>query len=125
MKAKSVPDFIRRVAAWATRIKTRLLKRKKCEAKLDLIDDQAETLCAIAEGLRSVSEIENRISTLYSDDHSKKTVVLSTVHKAKGLEWGRVFIVRETFLKQHNLEEENIYYVAITRAMKHLTFIGG
>ncbi|MCH7726076.1 MAG: ATP-dependent helicase, partial [Planctomycetes bacterium] len=62
-----------------------------------------------------------------------------TVHRAKGLEWERVFILdpglipsiwsvraykkdpdRYSWMMQ---EEANIRYVAITRAMKELTYI--
>lgn len=126
LKAKSVPDFLGRITAWATKMKNRLSKKKDCESKVALIDDQAETLTAVAEGCNNVAEIENRIRDLFqdSDSSSRPAVILSTVHKAKGLEWNRVFIVRKTFLRRDNREEENIYYVAITRAKAHLTFIG-
>lgn len=127
LKAKSVPNFIEKVTGWAKKLKHRLTKKKNCEAQMIQIDDQAETLCAIAEGLNSVGEIEQRIRDLFqdSDSSSRPAVVLSTVHKAKGLEWPHVFLLRSTFLKRQNREEENIYYVALTRAMRHLTFIGG
>lgn len=126
MKAKSVADFIGKVCKWAGRLKSRLLKKKNVESKIASIDDQSETLSAVAEGCKSVGEIEQRIRDLFqdSDESARPAVVLSTVHKAKGLEWKRVFLIRETFLKRRNREEENIYYVALTRAKEHLTFVG-
>lgn len=125
MKAKSVPNFIEKVTGWAKKLKLRLTKKKNCEARILLIDDQAETLCAIAEGLNSIHEVEQRIRDLFqdSDSASRPAVVLSTVHKAKGLEWPHVFLLRSTFLKRQNREEENIYYVAMTRTKSHLTFV--
>lgn len=125
MKAKSVPNFIEKVTGWAKNLKLRLTKKKNCEARILLVDDQAETLCAIAEGLNSIHEVEQRIRDLFqdSDSASRSAVVLSTVHKAKGLEWSHVFLLRSTFLKRQNREEENIYYVALTRAKSHLTFV--
>jgi len=46
------------------------------------------------------------------------------VHKAKGLEASRVFLLEET-LNTRNREEENIYYVAVTRAKDQLTWARG
>jgi DNA helicase-2/ATP-dependent DNA helicase PcrA len=59
-----------------------------------------------------------------------ETLVLSTIHQAKGLEWSRVFVPRlidESFPNYRALdepggedEERRIFYVAITRAMDEL-----
>ena len=50
------------------------------------------------------------------------SVMCSTVHKAKGLEADRVWILEDT-LKSGGLEEENIRYVAYTRARKELCLV--
>jgi DNA helicase-2/ATP-dependent DNA helicase PcrA len=59
------------------------------------------------------------------------TLVLSSIHQAKGLEWSHVFIIRlvdESFPNYRALgepggeeEERRIFYVGITRAMNDLT----
>lgn len=124
LKARSVPDFIGRANAYGERQKARASRGKNSEARCNQIDDQVATLVALAEGVSSVKEIEARCIDLFkdSDDSPKPAVVLSSVHKAKGLEWNRVFLVSETFsCKGH--EEENIYYVAVTRAKHHLSFL--
>jgi DNA helicase-2/ATP-dependent DNA helicase PcrA len=64
-------------------------------------------------------------------DEPEETLVLSTVHQAKGLEWSRVFIPRlieDSFPHYRALgepggeeEERRIFYVAVTRAMDELT----
>ena len=64
----------------------------------------------------------------YDDEEN---VVLSTVHQAKGLEWEAVFVLgvsagqfpSERSAREHKgLEEERrLFYVAVTRARKHLT----
>jgi len=61
----------------------------------------------------------------------QKRLVLSTIHQAKGLEWEVVFIINvandafpnsRAATEQNGLEEERrLFYVAITRAKKHLT----
>ncbi len=60
----------------------------------------------------------------------KSKIVLSTIHQAKGLEWSAVFIINlssgafpsdRAFREPNGLEEERrLFYVAITRAKKHL-----
>ena len=60
-----------------------------------------------------------------------ETLVLSSIHQAKGLEWSRVFVprlVEDSFPNARALdepsgedEERRIFYVAITRAMDELT----
>ncbi|KKW17591.1 MAG: ATP-dependent DNA helicase [Candidatus Magasanikbacteria bacterium GW2011_GWA2_50_22] len=60
----------------------------------------------------------------------KEKIILSTIHQAKGLEWGAVFVMNlasgsfpsDRALKEDNgLEEERrLFYVAITRAKRQL-----
>jgi hypothetical protein len=128
MKAKSVPNFLEKVQAWSEKQIARLnaSKSKNIEKKVEQVSDIAATLCAIAEGASSVNDIEARITNLFSDtdSNSKPAVVLSSVHKAKGLEWNRVFCLTETFRRGKGREEDNIYYVAITRAQRELYMVG-
>lgn len=125
LRAKSVPDFIRKLYAWGDKQKSRVAAGAKAEAKLSLITDQVETLNAVAEGADNIAAIESRLLNLFqdSDTTAKPAVVLSTVHKSKGLEFPNVFILSATFKKSRGTEEANIYYVAVTRAMKTLTFV--
>ncbi len=81
----------------------------------------------------SQSEIESRTSTAGSNFNQEKPLVLSTVHRAKGLEWRVVFI---PMLSEDNFpssravgdteafeEERRVFYVAITRAKDQLYLI--
>ncbi|HLX38778.1 MAG TPA: 3'-5' exonuclease, partial [Candidatus Binataceae bacterium] len=62
------------------------------------------------------------------DSPESAQVTVSTVHKAKGLEWPRVlvaadfnrFIRRELGVVRRNLEEACVIYVALTRARNQL-----
>lgn len=74
--------------------------------------------------------------TSLSEEYSKKSatqgdrVILSTIHQSKGLEWDSVFVIRltqggfpsdKTIGEEGGIEEERrLFYVAVTRAQKHL-----
>jgi superfamily I DNA/RNA helicase len=125
LRAKSVPNFLFKLNAWGQKQKNRIGKSENSEARIGVIEDQVAVLVAVAEGVRSVSEIEARINELFQDSNgfAKPAVVLSSVHKAKGLEWNRVHLLSKTFKPGAEGEEANIYYVALTRAKKELVFV--
>jgi superfamily I DNA/RNA helicase len=128
MKAKSVPQFIERVEGWREKQVARALKIKKQTArenKVAVVADQAEMLVAMAEGCASVAEILTRCDSLFGDSTGpspKDAVVCSSVHRSKGLEADRVFIIADT-IKDGSREEDNISYVATTRAKTRLTLV--
>lgn len=129
MKANDVPDFVKKVTEWQAKQVDRLMNAKNPEKKIELVNDTAETLIALSEGCNTVSDIDYRINSLFqdTDETSKPAVVLSTVHKAKGLEWGRVFILESSFVARPGAptgEESNIRYVAITRTKSELYLVG-
>lgn len=127
MRAKGIPDFIAKVQAWLAKQHERLAKAKNAEKRLEQASDIAQTLIALAEGCDTVPAIETRLASLFqdTDSTSKPAVVLSSTHKAKGLEWHNVYLLAETFRQSRGGEEANIYYVAVTRAMRSLWFVGG
>jgi len=70
------------------------------------------------------------IDALFSDNRDGSVLTLATVHKSKGLEWDRVFILDPKLMpskyarQQWQLDQEtNIHYVAITRARQELYYI--
>ena len=132
LKARSIPDFMTRLGKWEEREEKRLRAsgKKSAEARIDLIHDQADTLRALAEGLSGPKELEARIDALFSDTGpDSRAVVCSSVHRAKGLEADRVFILEDTLIRnalpgrpRPGREEANIEYVAITRARSELVW---
>lgn len=127
LKARSVPDFLTKLGNWAERQKRRAAISGS-QAQIASIEDQELTLRAVAEGAASVHEISKRLNELFQDskDGDCFCVVLSTVHKAKGLEWDRVFVLEDTFRSNSDEgEEANIRYVAYTRAKQELVLTVG
>ncbi len=92
--------------------------------------DKIEAIEAISEGFTKTEDIIKKISEIFRDDNGKG-ICLSTVHKAKGLENDRVFILdRDKFYPKWAMknkvqagQEKNIEYVAITRPKKYLGYI--
>lgn len=84
---------------------------------------------ALSKGISKPIDVIKKIKSIFSDNKSNG-ICLSTVHKSKGLENERVFILQPELLpsKRATLEwekkqEENLQYVAYTRAKKTLGFI--
>jgi len=127
LRAKSVPDFFKKLTSWGEKQTKRIMAGggKHAQSKIELVNDQVVTLQTVAEDCNSVSDIEAKITSLFEDSDSARrpAVVCSSVHKAKGLEWEKVVLLDETFKNKsggENQEEANIFYVAVTRAKKTL-----
>lgn len=127
LKARSVPDFIKQADRWLAKQIQRLAKSKNAQKRIEDATDIAMTLKEIALDCKNVEEILARIEMLFADMDATQRhncITLSSVHKAKGLEWPRVFLLFNTF-RRGKEEEDNIYYVAVTRAMRELYIVGG
>lgn len=106
---------------------------RNASQRIELISDQAETLKVLAEVSSSLSDLCLRLDNLFQDsqsEYAKPAICLSSVHKAKGLEWRTVYLLNETFFKarpgstaEQAEEEKHIHYVAITRSQANLYFV--
>ena len=112
------------------------LRAKGDDAAADLMNDK----CAAMESLVTyattqgwnVHKLESFIQGMFADSENPETpkdvVVLSSVHKAKGKEWDRVFLLgRAQFMPSpftktdwEAQQEKNLIYVAVTRAKHQL-----
>ena len=119
-KAKTVDAFLVYLDKWEAAEKRRMLSRKPVAGDTGAIEDKATCLRTLCEGSDTLAEVTKRIETLFADDDNTSRIVLSTTHKAKGLERDRVFVLRGTYGKLDSEEAENLYYVAVTRARETL-----
>lgn len=83
----------------------------------------------LSRGLDNPQDVIEKIDSIFGDD-SKGGITLSTIHKSKGLEADRVFIIHPELMPSKYAEqdweieqEENLRYVAYTRAKSYLGFI--
>lgn len=97
-------------------------------SRAQTLEDQLDTLLALSDGIATVAELKTRIDTIFSDEES--AVTFSSIHRAKGLEAARVFILHHDLLphplakKDFEIQQElNLQYVAYTRAMRELYIV--
>lgn len=86
--------------------------------------DKVEALEALCDGAADLTEAVGRIDRIFSEISEGRHIVLSSIHRAKGLEWDRVFMLENT-LKETSVEERNLRYVGVTRAREHLVLVQG
>jgi superfamily I DNA/RNA helicase len=128
--ADSIPEFVKRVSAWedsqVAKLTAKMTRKNEdtISKKIEAVNDQAATLQVLAEDAITPYEVIERISSLFTDNGlgSAGFITCSSVHKAKGLEANRVYVLADT-LRTYNQEELNIQYVAITRAKKVLVMV--
>lgn len=114
-------------------------KNIKNPSKLQLLEDKLETLIILIERCQyiqktTVYDLQCLIKSMFSDsteDNLPNVVVLSSIHKSKGLEFDRCFILgndqfipsKYAILDWQQEQEENLKYVSITRAKNELVYI--
>lgn len=107
---------------------------KGLEERAEAVSDRVETLFVIMASLPAGSKLPDlkaAIDRLFGDTpegQRPQTLTLSTVHKAKGREWNRVYLLgRDRYMpskfarQEWQLQQEiNLIYVAVTRAKQTL-----
>lgn len=130
-KVQNLEALENRLNEYLERETTKLLAKKQ-EAKLSIVEDTVETIKIIIDQCRlenkyRVDDLLAYIDDLFADD-IKGMLTLSTIHKAKGREWRKVFWLnragtcpspwaRQEWQKE---QEKNLCYVAATRAKEEL-----
>lgn len=132
LKLKNLSDLDERLEVWAARQDKRAAKlsEKAALAAREMIADQKETIKVLSEGLATVAELNARIETLFTEvvkGQKIDFVVCSSIHRSKGLEADTVYLFTETLYPggRRDTEEQNIEYVAITRAKRRLVLVTG
>jgi superfamily I DNA/RNA helicase len=133
--AQSINRFRQQLGAWYM---TEMMKASNAGSisAAERIEDQHQIILYALNYVRDPREIEGLLETIFLPD-STCWITLSSVHKAKGLEAERVYLLRETFGRHQTRrdwegnivkvppkrEELRIEYVGITRAKHVLTWV--
>jgi hypothetical protein len=119
-KSKTIVQFTEYVNAWREQEVKRLLAEKKDPIATI---DKAECLLNLCEGTLTIKDLKETIEKLFNDVNDTAKVIFSTTHKAKGLERDRVFVLTNTYRKGAGGEEDNLWYVAVTRSKSELYLV--
>lgn len=97
-------------------------KRAKLEKSRDpgAIEDQAECIEVFLDATDTLGQAIAYAEHMMSFSGQIK---LSTIHKAKGLEWPNVYILDVHRINRQHTQENNLWYVAVTRSQDRLTYI--
>lgn len=128
-KIKNIDRLVAQLEKYRDREVTKLTAKGK-ETAAEQVNDRVDCLLALAEGCPDVDCVVAKVNRMFKDDKDEevKTLTLSTVHKAKGREWNRVYILgyneympsRWARQKWQQEQETNLIYVAITRSQLEL-----
>lgn len=125
----SMKELLERLVLWRDREVSKAIAAKRQE-RAEFVIDQADTLIGLSEDCDDVSDLIDLIERVFADD-GKPRVVCSTIHRAKGLEADRVWLLSDTLDRikpkdeVQEVEEQNLRYVAITRARRELVYVHG
>lgn len=132
-KTESFTNFGKALNDWLEKEKNIIMTRggdeDAIEQKITYLQDTADCLSIIyqREEVNTLTELENAVLDLFSDERS--SVTLSSIHRAKGLENDRIFILGPTqivFRGQREWmreQEKNLSYVAHTRHKQDLIYV--
>lgn len=104
-------------------------QESKDKHKANRLSDYLACLKAIGDQYSATTfeELEGGIRILFN---SPGPITLATIHKAKGLEWPRVYLIRPDLCPHPNAtseedlqQEYNMLYVAVTRAQEYFGYL--
>lgn len=132
LKAKNLIDLHDKLEIYRKNETQKLEKKgKKANGQILALNDKIDTVIALSEGLSDLIELHAKVKQIFSDADTKNAVLLSSIHKCKGLEAENVFIIEPSKIPhpmamhvEWQLEQEwNIKYIAFTRAKKVLIIV--
>lgn len=130
----SSTELITLIEAWREKeVAAENKKKNPEESRIIAISDRADCVSVFAEACSNSVETLARIEEIFTDEGQKDAfILLSSIHKAKGLEARRVFFLRHKHAPcPHPMakqawareQEDNLCYVAITRAIEELVYV--
>jgi DNA helicase II / ATP-dependent DNA helicase PcrA len=119
--------LIEQLEEWSSKEIAKLEKKgDRAIGRIQQIEDSEETIWELCEGMDTIPQVVQRIEQIFkdfNDDGSPvEAVILGTLHRTKGLQGNRVFVLHSE-LMPHPMAGPNFYkgelcaiYVAVTRA---------
>ena len=127
LRPESVEDLLAKLDRWEDKEVAAALKKQE-EDRAEGIKDKADSVRCLLSSCNTVHDLFILIEEMF--EVKENATMLSTIHKAKGLEAERVFwlnkpteMPRWAKLPWQQQQEINLYYVAATRAKDSLFMI--
>lgn len=134
-KAETVEELTGKLSDWLhVETQKENAKRNPSEQRLITLQDRYDCLMCFVEGATTVDAVIRKIEDVFTDSKTGDFIRLSPIHKSKGLEARRVFLLEpEGATVPHPMaksqwakeQEWNLRYVAITRAIEELVYVSG
>lgn len=130
LKPTCIPELRQRLRDWEANEKRKLLEDDP-QANLSRIEDRADSVRTFIDcsGASTVDAVCKAVDDMFSDK-VEGAIMLSTIHKAKGLEADRVLFLDSQLIPSkyatqewQKQQETNLLYVAVTRAKSYLGYI--
>jgi superfamily I DNA/RNA helicase len=110
------------------KLQKRGVRKPSLHPKMELFEQRLEVIECLMNEVGTVDELKRLIDSIFTDE--VKGIMLSTIHKSKGLENERIFLICPELLPSRYAttewmltQERNLLYVAITRAKKELIYV--
>lgn len=134
MKAKTIADLVAKLEIFREREVAKFTAKGE-EGRAEGVSDRVACVLTFIEVLneneRTIAKLLVKIEALFKDGNDG-TLTLSTVHKSKGREWHNVAILEPELMPSKFArqawqadQEQNLIYVAVTRAQDHLIYLRG
>jgi superfamily I DNA/RNA helicase len=120
-KKKNVKAFLTWLQKWEEKEKINYIA-KRPNGNTEFITDRAECLRTLCEDAKDLTEVKLNIDKLFSDKDEKNIILLSSIHRVKGKQSEKVFILKDT-LRYYDQSEKCCVYVALTRTSNLLYFV--
>lgn len=109
-------------------LKNRGVRNPSLHPKMELYNQRLSVIECLTEEVSTVDGLRGLIEGIFSDDI--EGIMLSTIHKSKGLENERIFFICPELIPSRFAttewmfeQEKNLYYVAVTRAKTELIYV--
>lgn len=130
LKANDLIDLQDKLEEYKHNRIEKLMSAKEVKvASIEAVNDQCDCIMAIAENCTDLADVKKKIDMIFDKD--TKGITLSSIHRSKGkeskmvtiLDYDRIRMNHEKMTDQDRIQEANLHFVAVTRAIDTLHLI--
>lgn len=129
LKAHTVPELVSKLEGWLKQeMDKENAKKNPSEARLIALVDRYACLNCFIQEAKDIPDVVRKIREVFTDNKGLEGIRMGSIHRVKGLEANRVFILQLGKEKPPKSawqaqQERNLKYVAITRAKHELNYV--